>query len=131
VLVEQFLWTIALHPVLESLEMPGLPDVCDRHLVRPERTFHRFAIDLLGPCPSFRSAENDHGPGLPLLESVLASVLLDGVDFGQARVQRPCHELVHWDWVVAFHEIRVVPVALQQLSQFRVRETGEYGGSCN
>src|SRR5664280_2028067 len=60
--VEQFMWSIALHPVFKLLDVFGILEVRDRHLMRTPSPFHRLAVHKLWPGPAFWRAENDHGP---------------------------------------------------------------------
>ncbi len=78
VLVEEFLGLVALHPLLQQLQMLGLRrQFGKRHLVRAPGAFDGHAIHLLRAGPAFGRAQNDHGPVRPLLEAVGAGLCLD------------------------------------------------------
>src|SRR6266481_5404678 len=100
----------------------------ERHLVGAPGAFRRLPIDCLWPRPAFRTAQNDHRPGWSPLESVLARVRLNGPDFREHFVQSASHELVHQAGIIAFHEIRLVTVAAEELLQFLVTDASEDSG---
>src|ERR1035437_10829445 len=60
--VEQFMWPIALHPVFKLLDVFGILEVSDRHLMRTPSPFHRLSLPALWPRPAFWRAGHDHGP---------------------------------------------------------------------
>ena len=51
-------------------------------------------------------------------EAVFARALLNGLDLGHDRVHRFRQALMHEAGLMAFHEVRLVAVALEQLRQF-------------
>ena len=89
VLVEEFLWLVALHPGFKDLEMFGIVfDRCERNLMRAECAFNRNSIHFLRTSPSLGCAQDDHGPDGLLLEAVLARLLLNCPNLGVAIVER-------------------------------------------
>ena len=64
--VEQFVRAVALHPIFELLDVLGILEVRERHLMRAPGPLHRLAVDELRPGPAFWRAEHDHGPARPL-----------------------------------------------------------------
>src|SRR5215475_11666956 len=92
-----------------------------RHLVGTPGALNLVAINFLGPCPSLRTPQDDHGPARPGGSTARARLLLDVSNFQDALLQRPRHFLVHEFDIVAFHEMRCPSIALEQLFQFLVR----------
>ncbi len=63
--VEQFLRSIAPHPVVEKLEMLRLVHR-EWHLMGAPRTFCLETVDQLRASPALQAAQNDHRPNGPL-----------------------------------------------------------------
>jgi hypothetical protein len=105
--VEKLFGLVAAHPVLEDLQVAGLfADIGDRNLVSAPGSFHWLAIDGFGSGPTFRGAENEHGPAWALEIFVFAGGGLDGGDVVEHLVQNRGHFLVHDKGIGAFEEVR-------------------------
>lgn len=87
-------------------------NVCERHLMRAERSLDWHALDLLGPSPSFGCSQDDHRPRRATLKAVLSSAALNAADLIVALVQSLREELMHRRVVVALDEERLVAVPL-------------------
>src|ERR1700722_4944759 len=110
--VEQFFWTIALHPGFEDADMTGVAAyLAHRHLVRAPVALFPLAIDLLGTGPALRRPHDDHRPDRALGKSFLPCVSLDVPDLADHGFERGGHELVHNRRVIAFDEMRRAPVS--------------------
>ena len=48
IFIEQLLWTVAPHPLFELLEVLGILEVGNRHLMGTPRPLDRLAVDELG-----------------------------------------------------------------------------------
>ena len=130
VVVEQFLGLVALHPFFQHLQMLGfVRQLGQRHLVRAPGAFHRLAVHFLRPGPALGRAQNDHRPARPLRNAVCAraSCWIARIS-AQHRVQRRRHQLVHRLRLVAFHEIRLVAVAREQVRQLLVADARQHRG---
>ena len=84
-LVEEFLWAVAIEPVLQKLQMPGVIGRVQRHLVGTEVAFHRLTVNLLGPGPALRGIEHDHRPARALKLFLLAMPACLALDTPVAR----------------------------------------------
>src|SRR5438094_3288178 len=62
VLIEELLRPVAFHPVLELLEVLGLAELRDRHLVRTPGALDRLAVHESGSRLAFGRDNHDHGP---------------------------------------------------------------------
>ena len=114
--VEQFVCPVALHPVFQLFEMLGVFEIRDRHLMRAPGSLHRLAVHELWAGPAFRRAEHDHRPARPLDRLWRgARSLLDPVYFRQDRIKRAGQTLMHQCRDVAFHKMRLVAVAADQV----------------
>ena len=110
--VEQFFGLVGSQPFFQHPQVFRV--LCrfrEWNLMRTERSFDLLAIDELWSSPTFRRAQNDHGPRWTLRSNVLARVCLNRVDLIQHRIESCGHELMHWFGVVTFNEIRFMPVA--------------------
>ena len=70
--VEQFLRPVALHPVFELLQMFGVLEIGDRHLMRAPGALDRLAVDEFRAGPALGRAEDDHRPARALEDFRLA-----------------------------------------------------------
>src|ERR1700730_12440819 len=64
--VEQFVRSVALHPVFELLQMFGVLEIGDRDLVSAPGAFDRLTVDEFWSGPSLRRAKDDHRPARAL-----------------------------------------------------------------
>ena len=128
VLVEELLRLVALHPVLEHLDVPGLlRHLGHRDLVRAPVVLGLLAVDLLRAGPALRGLHDDHRPRRALGVAVLARVLLDPLDVGDRGVHRPGHLLVDVGGVGALDPVRLVAVADEQALQLLARDARHDG----
>ena len=127
-LVEQFLRLVASHPIFELLQMFGLLEIRDRHLMRAPSTLDRFAIDEFRSGPALGRTENDHRPAWTLQALLRASAggALDVTDLKQNAVERPGKTLMHECGIVTLNKMRIVTVATQQLRQFLAADAGQH-----
>src|ERR1043166_1555307 len=79
-----------------------------RHLMRTPRSFNWFAVDELWSGPTFRRAQNDHGPLRTFGKSVLSCVCLNCLDVVEHGVESRGHELMHRGGVVTFRRGKVL-----------------------
>src|SRR5260221_14532674 len=87
--VEQFMRSIAFHPIFELLDMLGILEVRERHLMRAPSPLHRLAVHELWPGPAFWRAEDDHGPTRPLHRIRRGTRrILDPVNLRYDRIKR-------------------------------------------
>ena len=66
IFIEQLLRTVAPHPLFELLEVLGVLEVGNRHLMGAPRPLDRLAVDELGARPALRGLEHDHRPARTL-----------------------------------------------------------------
>src|SRR5438067_1111780 len=87
--VEELLGPIALHPLLEHLEVPSIGlHVGEGDLMRAECPLDRHAIDLSRPRPPFRRAQHDDGPSRPLAHTASRTrLLLNPIDGAEALLE--------------------------------------------
>ena len=88
--VEQFLRPVAPHPVFELLQMFGVLEVRDRHLMRAPGAFDRQAVDEFRPRPALGRAKHDHRPAgaLQPFPDEDRAALLDLANLRQDRIER-------------------------------------------
>ena len=130
-LVEQLLGPIALEPGFQLLQVPGGPELGDRHLVRTPVAFDRLAIDELRAGPALGGAQHDHRPAWALRGGRRVGTARLGLDLLNPRqhlVQRAGQRLVHDRGVVALDEIRLMAVAAHQVGQLLVADAGQQRG---
>ena len=117
--VEEFLGFVALHPLLQQLEVLRLlGQLRERDLVRAPGALGGLAINHFGAGPAFGRAQNDHGPDRALPEALGARVLLNVLNLGDHLVEGAGHQLVHFLRLVAFDEVGLIAVAAEELLQF-------------
>src|SRR5262249_21788321 len=81
VLVEQFVRSVALQPLLEQGEVLRVAaEISQRHLVRPPGALGRLAVDRLRSGPTLGSAQHDHRPAWPGARAPTTCRSLDGLD---------------------------------------------------
>src|SRR5262249_1512716 len=114
-----------LHPSLEAPHVPWRVHVGHRHLMRPPVALALLAVDLLRAGPALRRTEHDHRPGWPLRGALRPRVELDLLDVGHDRVGRGGQLLMYLPGLVAFHEVRRVPIAHEEALQLVPRDPGE------
>ena len=127
--VEQLLWPIALEPVLELRQVLGILEIGDRNLMRAPRSLDRLAVDEFRSRPTLRCPEHDHRPAWPLRPFRAAERPrgdLDPANLCQDDIERSGETLVHQCRIVAFDEVRLVAVAVQQLGQFLAADAGQH-----
>ena len=130
VCIEQLLWPVALHPLLEQLEVVGVvAHVRERHLVRAPVALDCLARDLLRPGPALGAAQHDHRPARH------ARVCrCDGRRTGSCGCparNAPGSAAMSWcivAGIVAFDEMRRPAVAAEQGVEFLVRNAREDRG---
>src|SRR5665213_985931 len=66
VFIEQILRPVAPHPLFELLEVLGILEVGNRHLMGAPSPLDRLAVDELGTRPALRGLEHDHRPARTL-----------------------------------------------------------------
>src|SRR6266446_276627 len=126
--VEQFTRSVAFHPIFELLDMVGVLEVRERHLMRAPSPLDRLAVHELWPGPAFWRAEDDHGPTRPLHRIRRGTRrILDPVNLRYDRIKRAGQTLMHHGRDVAFHEIRFIAVTAKQVGQFLVADASEHG----
>ena len=104
------------------------PHAGQGHLVRPPKAFDFMAIHFFRAGPTFRAAQNDHGPPGAGRFAAGAGFLLNAPDFEHTVLEGRGHLLVHVCRVAALHEVRRPAIAHKQGFQFIVRDAGEHGG---
>ena len=121
---------VAEHPVLELLEMFGILEIGDRHLMRAPGAFDRLAVDEFRAGPALGRAEHDHRPARALRRlgapAVRAALWISRM---RARIASsvPARALMHQRRIVALDEMRIVAVAAQQLGQFLAADARQHG----
>ncbi|MNO45909.1 hypothetical protein D3C76_361870 [compost metagenome] len=111
--------------------MQRLCEIGQRHLMRAARAFDSMTIDEFRTGPAFGRAQHQHGPQRPLRRRGLpgsSCIMLNISNFQNHRVQclRQC--LMHLQRVIAFDEVRIVAIAIQQGREFILTDSGQYGG---
>ena len=110
VVVEELLRPVGPHPALESGEvLRVLARARERHLVRAPRALDRDSVDLLGPRPALRRAQDDHRPARALARAVLARLALEPADLCVGLVDRRRQRLMHTRGIVAATKIARCP----------------------
>src|SRR5580693_7725054 len=95
-LIEELIRAVALHPLLENLDMLRLRrQLIERNLMRAERSLDLDSVDDLGPGPPFGRNEHYHRPLRPLVKSVLTGVLLDRLNPVDDVFERLGHRAMH------------------------------------
>ena len=124
--LEDAIWLVALHPLLENLEMLGLlVHVGDGHLMGTPEPFQELVVDLAWTGPALGTAKDDDGPPGPEGLAGLPGLLLELPDLQDTVLQCGGHSLVHGVDIVALNEIWFVAVATEQILQLQVADTGE------
>ncbi len=124
--VEQFLRPVGAQPGFQLPQvLRVVADAGERDLVGAPGVLDGEAVDLLGSGPALGGAQDDHGPGGPFGDAVLACRPLVGVDAVQGGVHGGGEGAVDGGRVVAGDEQRVVPVAAQQPVQFLLGDPGQ------
>src|SRR5262245_8477882 len=122
--IEELLRFVAAHPQVEQLQVIRVvPHTRERHLVSPERTFNRNAIDNLWPGPAFRRTQDDHRPHRPLAEAVGSRIVLYLANLLVTVIQRRSELLVHDHGIVAGDENWRMTVATEKADQLFFRNT--------
>src|SRR5579862_6988417 len=98
-----------------------LADRGERNLVRAERSLNRNAVHFLRTRPAFRSAQDNHRPQLPGLESLLgraagfcSRTLLNVAYLRITAIESGREELMNDCRIVAFHKMGGVAASLVQ-----------------
>ena len=125
--IEQFVGPVGSHPFAQQLYMFRLVHVAERHLMRAPRTFAFLAINRFRAGPSLGRTQDDHRPARPGHVAAFAGLTLDGENFGNRRVDRSSHQLMHGFRVVALNKDRLVAVTDEQAFQFAVTDAGQDG----
>src|SRR5690606_8892269 len=130
VAIEQLLRSITAQPVFEDLAVGGItPRVGYRDLVRSPEVLDLLPVDFLRSGPAFRAAQDNHGPARPLAGPVFSAGLqLDLAETVHRPVQGISHGPVHRNRVLTLDEQRLVAVAPEEISQFRVRHARQQSG---
>ena len=134
IFVEELVGPVALHPLLELLEVLGAGfGIEDRNLVCAPEAFDLVAVDLFGAGPALGGAEDDHWPARALggFGFAAAGPGLDVADLGDAALGDLGHGVVHQLGVVALDEVGGPAVAAEEGFELFVRDAGEDGGVCN
>jgi hypothetical protein len=125
---EQLLGLVAAHPLLELRAVACVgADLRQGHLVRPPGAFDLQSVDNRGAGPALGGAQHDHRPDRTPDLGTGAGTGLDRGDVVERVVHRRGQRAVHEHRVVAGHEDRAVPVALQQRDELGLGYPGENG----
>ena len=108
--------------------MLGLVHLAHRHLVAPPIVLALLAVDLRGASPALRGAEDDHRPGRPRHDALVAGVVPDPPDLRHDRVEHAGELLVNRIRVAPLDEVGFVAHALEELLQLVLRDAGEEAG---
>src|SRR6266550_4892782 len=112
VLVEQFLWLVAVHPLFKYFQVCRVGcDIRDRDLVRTPVSLEVVPAHLPWRGPTFGAAQHDHRPPRPHSLSGAPGLFLDLADLQNTMFQGSGHRLMHAPRVTPFHEQRRVSVA--------------------
>ena len=116
-LVEERLWLIATHPVLEQLQMALLrPNIGDRNLMSAPEALDLLAVDLSRPRPALGASQHQYGPGRAcLFVGRFAGLLLDRGDAVENPVERVGHQAVHRRGIAAFDEEGLISVPPEEV----------------
>src|SRR6516164_392390 len=82
-------------------------------------------VDLGRTGPSFRRAENNHGPDGAPAEALGSGVVSDLLNFTNHRIECFRHLPMHSHRLVTFHEEGFVAVTLEQFLEFLARNPSE------
>src|SRR5579871_6344824 len=99
------------------------------HLVGTEGAFDRQAVHHLRAGPTLGRAQDDRRPTGPAGEAVGTGLLLDRTDAGIAGVEGGRKHLVNLRWVIAFDEVHVVTMPLDDAANGSVSGAAEHGGA--
>ncbi len=127
---EELLGLVAAQPSLQELEVVGLGHV-DGDLVGAEVALDGLAVHFLRAGPALGGAEDNHGPGGAAVVTHVPGVGLDAANFPDGPVQGTGHGLVHLLRLVALHEAHVPAVAVEEVRQLALGDTGENGRVMN
>jgi hypothetical protein len=116
--VEQLPGAIAAHPGLEQSKVLGIRARRGQgNLVGAKRPFDPVPVHDCRPGPALRGRENDHRPLRARPYAARACAALDVPDGVHDDVEGACHPGMHLRWIVALDEMRIPPVAAQQLRE--------------
>ncbi len=126
--IEQLFGLVASHPLFENREMLGLgAHLAERHLVGAPRVFDGHAVHFLGAGPAFglRSTIIGHADVRRTVGPAARADSLNTVDLFEHAIHGSGHELVHRLGLVAFHIVRRVAVAGEQMRELLLRDAGQ------
>ena len=102
--------------------------VAERNLVRTPRALAALAVDVFGPGPALRRAQDDHRPARPLRDTLAARARLDVADLADHAIERRRHQAMHDRRIVTLDVMRIEAVSAQQRVQLVVRNACEHRG---
>src|SRR5207244_1901164 len=79
------------------------------------------------PSPTFRAAQNDHGPDGKSGRSFGASIFLNQVNLFDDRIKGRSHQLVHGLRLMPFDKIGLITVPGEEVHQLVIAETSKDG----
>jgi hypothetical protein len=100
----------------------------ERNLVRAQSALDSDAVHLAGAGPPLWRAQHAHRPARPLDHAAIPCDLLGGADLVERPVEGLGERLMDALGVVARHEARRMPVALEQRAQLVLRDARENRG---
>ena len=115
--VKQLFGLVALQPCFQLLQVFGLGELGNRHLVGAPGAFDRQAVHFLRPGPALGRFQDDHRPTRQrggLRRTWRTRIALDLPDLRQHLVQRARQALVHQRRVIAFDDMRLIAVPAHQ-----------------
>ena len=125
VVVEQFLGSVALHPLLENPDVLRLVHIAHGDLMRAPVTLTFLAVDFRWACPALGRAEDDHRPSRTFQIALVPGISPDPLDFSHNSVEHACKLLVDVSRIVPLHEVGRVAHALRRTFAVHPAECGQ------
>ena len=130
--IEQFTRAVAFHPRFQLAQMLGILQIGEWDLMCAPSALDRLAVHEFRSSPTLRRAEHDHGPKRPLYGVRRGTgCFLDLANLRQDCIQRLGQALMHQRGDVAFHEMRLIAVAADQVGQLPAADTRQHGRICD
>jgi len=93
--------------------------------VRAPSPFNGFAVHEFRPRPTFRAAQNDHGPNGKRGRSFGMGIFLNKANLFDHGIKSRRHRLVHGFRLVSFDKVGLVTVSGEEVNQLVIAEASK------
>src|SRR3954464_7079618 len=125
VIVEQFIRSIALHPVFQDAQMLGITaHIVNGNLMGTPCSLHRLAVNFFRTGPAFWSTQDQQWPARTFYILLLARLLLDAMNLFDNAVERRRHQLVHLRRIATSDENWAIAISPEQFEELIVVNAG-------